>query len=1140
VLSPESARSTARLEAEIGRPAQALNAWQQTAAAGADDADLHLGVARAERALGRSEPSRLAYRKALERRAEFAPALVELGALEIESGDAERGLQLLGSARKLESDLDTRRHLARALEKGGDPESAHAVLAELPQSEQTGADLTRMASLQAARGDRKAARATLERAVHRDPYDPSLRAERARLLESLGDASAAAEREIATLLTGSRAQPGAETRFQPSALTLDELVNTFAVQVPGAQRRTVSPLGVREPGDWRTWLDRISRPKSPDLPAIGQALEAAIDARFIGVAAPPLDDPALRSHVDPLFDFGNEASRSAQSIATINGVLGTDGVVVAMLRTVPEDPENPLCAEGDFEMHMRLLMGREPEIATILSNVECVADGAEVFGTWNWIAGVAYGLLGLILAMPVLRGWGTLHVSIQLPNHTKGFFSIHITTRPDQVRRDRVDKKTGREKTQSIRRIPDVFRRYERHMAGRETPFRWTPARKSGYIVTVAGPLLDAQGKEIIGHFFEEQKVRVRRGAVTKVTFDFRPKECAVEMKVLAGGRPAAGGKVAVRGDSTSLRYTRDGVAYLYLGLGSYTLVVGSHDAATEIPLEVHSLESSIPMSVDLEDAHTAFSGCADAVEPYLQGDLATAADVLEAHGDATAAHRIRALHLRALGRDEEAAVELEAAGEIEGAAELRADGADFAGSADLYEQAGDFQNAADAYRAAGDYAEAARCFERIYDYENAIECWREIGDSEREMLLLEKIGEFMDAGRIAHELGDVERAIGNLQKIDRRHREYAEACRLIGEMLSQRGDHELGVAKFEEALDACGPESATIEMLEGHAAALEAAGRKRESLAAWEAVARRDARRSGAATRIEALRREVGETETTGAQAAASEPVESRYERLEEIGRGGMGVVYKARDRRLGRVVALKELPDNLKEHPNAVALFEREARAAAALNHGNIVTLFDAGEENGSYFITMELLEGKPLNAILERHGSLSTRDVARLGTQIASGLHYAHEQRIVHRDIKASNLFFTKDHTVKIMDFGIAKSLEEVRRSTTVVGGTPYYMAPEQAAGEAVDHRADLYAFGVTLFQLATGTVPFADGDVTYRHRHEAPPDPRELDASIPERLARLVLALMEKRVEDRPESAAVAWNELRAILAEQVDA
>ena len=232
------------------------------------------------------------------------------------------------------------------------------------------------------------------------------------------------------------------------------------------------------------------------------------------------------------------------------------------------------------------------------------------------------------------------------------------------------------------------------------------------------------------------------------------------------------------------------------------------------------------------------------------------------------------------------------------------------------------------------------------------------------------------------------------------------------------------------------------------------------------------------------------------------------------------MGIVFKARDTRLGRVVALKRLPDNLRDHPTAVQLFLREARAAAALNHPNIVTLFDADQSaDGNYYITMEMLEGLPLDAVLERRGKLGPRDTLRLATQIATGLQFAHEKGVIHRDIKTSNLFFTKDKVVKIMDFGLAKMTEEVRRAATVIGGTPYYMAPEQSEGKGVDHRADLYAFGVTLFELLTGTVPFKEGDVTYHHRHTPPPDPRELVPDIPAPLAELVLRLMQKAPDDR---------------------
>jgi serine/threonine-protein kinase len=472
----------------------------------------------------------------------------------------------------------------------------------------------------------------------------------------------------------------------------------------------------------------------------------------------------------------------------------------------------------------------------------------------------------------------------------------------------------------------------------------------------------------------------------------------------------------------------------------------------------------------------------------------------------------------------------------------MRASGSDFGGSAELFEQAGDFARAAEAYQTAGAYGDAARCYELAYDYPRAVECWREIGDRERELELQEKLGEYLEAARLARELGDADRALSLLGHVDIRHAAFSEACRSVAEIASERGDFDLAASKLEEALGEGGIEVASIELLEVYAGAFERAGRQAQALSAYEMLRRRDASRSDVATHIQRLRQEIKSASVADPAASvatrqAAAPQESRYELLAELGRGGMGIVYKARDKRLGRVVALKRLPESLKNHPQAVALFEREARAAAALNHRNIVTVFDAGEEDGTYFLSMELLEGRPLNAILSKSERLRSADVIRLGVQICTGLHVAHERRIVHRDIKAANLFFTNERVVKIMDFGIAKSLEEVRRQATVIGGTPYYMAPEQAAGEQVDHRADLYALGVTFFQLVTGTLPFADGDVSYRHRHEAPPDPRELCPDMPEKLARIILALMAKRPEERPASAAQICDALRALHAER---
>jgi serine/threonine-protein kinase len=242
---------------------------------------------------------------------------------------------------------------------------------------------------------------------------------------------------------------------------------------------------------------------------------------------------------------------------------------------------------------------------------------------------------------------------------------------------------------------------------------------------------------------------------------------------------------------------------------------------------------------------------------------------------------------------------------------------------------------------------------------------------------------------------------------------------------------------------------------------------------------------------------------------------------------------VLKARDKRLGRIVAIKRLPDNLRDHPTAVKLFLREAQAIAALNHPNIVTLYDADQDERGFFLSLEHLEGLPLHQLLRKHRRLVAKDAARLGIQVASGLQYAHERRIVHRDVKTANLFLTRERVVKIMDFGLAKVIEEVRRGSTVIGGTPYYMAPEQAAGEAVDHRADLYAFGATLFELVAGSVPFADGDVAYHHRHTPAPDLRQRVAGVPEAFAELVGSLLAKRPEDRPATSAEVGRRLQEI-------
>jgi serine/threonine-protein kinase len=297
--------------------------------------------------------------------------------------------------------------------------------------------------------------------------------------------------------------------------------------------------------------------------------------------------------------------------------------------------------------------------------------------------------------------------------------------------------------------------------------------------------------------------------------------------------------------------------------------------------------------------------------------------------------------------------------------------------------------------------------------------------------------------------------------------------------------------------------------------------------------------------TELAPPRRETAPTLPRVAVAAAADPVLAadlepvaapaggRYEILGELGRGGMGVVYRARDTRLDRVVALKRLPDHLRKEERFVEMLLREARSAARLNHRNIVTVYDVDHEDGSWFITMELLEGGSLAEIVRSRGRMTTRAALWVAEQALAGLGYAHARGVIHRDVKPANLFVTRDKTLKLMDFGLARIAEEARRKKTLIGGTPDYMAPEQATGQPVDARADLYALGATLFELLTGTVPFADGDPLPQHRDAPPPDPRDRVADIPEPLAALVLALLAKQPDARPASAEIVLERIRSV-------
>ncbi|MDR3647625.1 MAG: Stk1 family PASTA domain-containing Ser/Thr kinase [Acidimicrobiales bacterium] len=248
------------------------------------------------------------------------------------------------------------------------------------------------------------------------------------------------------------------------------------------------------------------------------------------------------------------------------------------------------------------------------------------------------------------------------------------------------------------------------------------------------------------------------------------------------------------------------------------------------------------------------------------------------------------------------------------------------------------------------------------------------------------------------------------------------------------------------------------------------------------------------------------------------------RYELSHLVARGGMAEVYRARDQLLDRPVALKVLFPELSVDRSFVERFRREAQAAANLSHPNIVPVFDWGEDNGTYFIVMEFVDGRALSSILRTAGPLHPDRAAEIAADVAGALAYAHRHGVVHRDVKPGNVLITEEGTIKVTDFGIARAVntEESLTQTGAVMGTATYFSPEQAEGMGVDSRSDIYSLGVVLYEMVTGRPPFL-GDtpvaVASKHVREHPPAPREVNPGVPPDLEAIILKCLAKSPDHR---------------------
>jgi len=934
---------------------------------------------------------------------------------------------------------------------------------------------------------------------------------------------------IAALLAALVAAPAALAQTPPPSLE-DVLSGTLAPQaevesrlaglvarlpsesVSGRPIQSVAFLGLTSARSWRdvalAWLS----PRVVDERALELALADAVRARF-RMVEPPYPSASAEADAERMRAGDADPAR----IAATNLGLAVDAVIVAR-------PLRRWSLRGDFALEATLLSGATPD-TTLSGSTETAFDGHAGYSAWNLRLLAPVGALLALVLLRLARGEGSLGVRV---NRSKASdddaaYTVYVAKRP-------LRGETSGSHVVASEGLSNAVSRFRGLAAG-----TWH--------VAVRCVVRDPKTLQVIRTQILEKSALIARGGSAELSFEFSADKTAVRFALKDGEKPVDDARIllGIAGAKDSVRYVRGGQAQLALAAGSYQLVLGVRDRALRIPIEVPGKTRDLEVVVDVADAaHVVFAGCVDAVTPFVQGDLSAAAKALDAKGKTQAAAKLRAELHESKGQASEAARELETAGELREAARLRATTGDSLGTAALLARDGDFAGAGAHLRAAGDLLGATEAFLSAKRFDEAIACATQLGDLKLRVRVLTEQGQRLEAARLLVAASELDPAIATLQRIGAKGAQFGEASLLLAQLFLQRREPELARRKLDDAADVFGGDG-LLELREQVAQQLEAKGDLAGALECWEQIRKSDIRYQGSAEKVEALRALVraasappaasagAATRTAG---AASTP--SRYELLGEIGRGGMGVVFKARDTVLHRVVALKRLPENLKDHPAAVKMFLREARSVAALNHPNVVTLYDAGQEAGAYYITMEFLDGLPVHELLKQRKRFSLREALWLAVQTLDGLAYAHGEGIVHRDIKPSNLFLNKKKTVKIMDFGLAKMLEEVRKQSSIIAGTPYYMSPEQGLGQQVDGRTDLYAFGATLFEFLVGRVPFVEGDVAYAHRHTPPPDPRPL-VQMPDEVAAVVLALLAKKPEGRIQSAAEARDRLQRVLA-----
>jgi tetratricopeptide (TPR) repeat protein len=521
-------------------------------------------------------------------------------------------------------------------------------------------------------------------------------------------------------------------------------------------------------------------------------------------------------------------------------------------------------------------------------------------------------------------------------------------------------------------------------------------------------------------------------------------------------------------------------------------------------------------------------TGVDGAVQILVAGKLfAEAAELLEDHGRSGEAQAVRAQDADQREDWAAAAALYEALGQREEALERYLKAKDFVRAGELAALLGEPQRALDLFRRGKAFEQVALLLARQGEYREAARAYLLVGKTNDAIENLVRAEDVLSAADIYDRMGDRAAALAILDT-PRTHPQYRDSHLMRARFFERYGDILAARNELVQVVTVLGlsPETLGIVFLVTELHAQQ--GDIDSALRILEKAKRRGMSDPELDERINRLKAAVEQAAKASVKQldltiAATLPYSERYEFLKKLGQGGMGAVYRARDRRLGRIVAIKLLLEGDLPTEQAKQYFFREAQTVSKLSHPNIVALFDYGEMSHHSFIAMEYIEGRDLDQLARNRRMLPLAEFVSICSQLAAALDYAHQKSVIHRDVKLGNVMVTDESVVKLMDFGLAKAVKENPDRSLMVIGTPYYMAPEQIAHENIDHRVDIYAFGILMFRLLTGHLPFEQGDVLRAQRFEAPPDPLSFNRDIPRPLAGLILSCLEKRPEDRPARA-----------------